>query len=65
MSHTPITSDVLTIRNAVLRARSENFEISEHAVRRWIAEGSLPVRRSGNRALIYYPALLDYLRSGG
>lgn len=64
MKHTP-TSDVLTIRNAVLRARSENFDISEYAVRRWVAEGRLPVLHSGNRALIYYPSLLDFLRNGG
>lgn len=65
MSHTPITSDVLTIRNAVLRARAENYDISEYAVRRWIAEGRLLVCRSGNRALIYYPSLLEFLRNGG
>ena len=65
MNQSSLKSDVLTIRNAVLRARSENFDISEYAVRRWVAEGRLLVCRSGNRALIYYPSLLDFLRNGG
>lgn len=57
-------SDILTIRAAVARAKSEGFGVSEHALRQWIAQGLLPVHKSGNRVLIYYPNLIVFLRTG-
>lgn len=65
MSNTRITqsqSDILTIRAAVERAKAEGLVVSEYAVRRWIDEEELSVRKSGNRTLIYYPLLRDYLK---
>lgn len=62
--HTQVQSDILTIRGAVARAKSEGMIVSENAVRRWVAEKRFSVRKSGNRTLIYYPQFLEYLRSG-
>ena len=54
--------DVLTIRETVARAKAEEICISESALRRWIKSGAIPVRKVGNKNLIYYPRLLAYLR---
>lgn len=55
---------VLTIREAVARAASEGIQISEYALRRWIKSGEVPARQAGNKTLVYYPILLDYLTFG-
>lgn len=52
---------MVTIREAVRRAREEGMPVSEYAVRTWIRQGAIPVRRTGNRALLYYPSLLAFL----
>lgn len=54
--------DVLTIREAVKRAKEEGYPISENCLRTWIRSGAVPVRKAGNKHLIYYPRILDYLR---
>ena len=53
---------VLTIREAVARAKSEGLTVAECAVRRWIKAGALPVRWAGTKALIYYPGFVAFLR---
>ena len=55
-------ADVLTIREAVVRARSDGLPVAECCLRRWIKTGALPVRWAGNRALIFYPGLVAFLR---
>ena len=55
-------ADVLTIRQAVARARSEGLPVAECAVRRWIKTGALPVRWAGSKALIYLPSLVAFLQ---
>lgn len=52
---------MVTIREAVRRAKGEGMPVSEYAVRTWIRQGAIPVRRTGNRALLYYPSLLAFL----
>lgn len=54
--------NVLSVREAVSQARSEGIVLSECALRRWIRNGDLPVRMAGKKALIYYPALVDFLQ---
>ena len=54
-------NNILTIRQAVQRAREEGMPISEGALRSWIRSGVLPVRKVGNRNLVYYPTLVAYL----
>lgn len=54
-------SDVVTVREALDRAKSEGLPISEYALRRWIRTGALPVRRIGKKVLIYLPNLRAFL----
>lgn len=55
-------ADVLTIREAVARAKAEGIPVSETALRRWIKSGAVPVRKAGNKQLLYFPNLEKYLR---
>ena len=55
-------ADVVTIREAVARAKAEGIPVSETALRRWVKSGAVPVRKAGNKHLIYYPRLMAYLR---
>ncbi len=54
-------ANVVTIREAVARARSEGLPVSEYTLRRWIKTGVIPVRTAGRKALLYYPALVRFL----
>jgi hypothetical protein len=54
-------NNILTIRQAVQRAHADGLPISEGALRSWIRSGVLPVRKVGNRNLVYYPTLIAYL----
>lgn len=53
--------DVLTIREAVQRSREEEMPVSEYTLRRIIKSGEIPVRRVGQKVLLYYPNLVRYL----
>lgn len=55
--------DVLTIRETVARAKAEGYPISENCLRAWTRSGAIPVRRAGNKQLIYFPNVLKYLRA--
>ena len=55
-------ADVLTVKQAAARARSEGLPVAECALRRWIKTGALPVRWAGNKALIYFPGLVAFLQ---
>lgn len=37
--------DVLTIREAVQRAKNEGMPVSEYTLRHWVKIGAVPVRR--------------------
>ena len=54
--------DVLTIRNAVARAKSEGYPVSEYSLRAWVRSQQIPSVQAGNRVLLYYPNLLRFLR---
>lgn len=41
--------------------QSNILTITESPLRRWICTGILPVRKVGNRNLVYYPTLVAYL----
>ena len=53
--------NVVTIKEAVQRAKSEGLPISEFSLRRWIKTGAVPVRKAGSKMLLYYPNLVDFL----
>lgn len=55
-------ADVVTIREAVTRAKAEGLPITENTLRRWVKSGAVPVRKAGNKQLICFPNLERYLR---
>lgn len=54
--------DVLTIREAVERAKAEGMPVSEYTLRRWVRSGEVPSRKVGSKNLIFYPNLIRYLQ---
>ena len=55
-------ADIVTVRQAVERSNQDGFPVSEYTLRKWIKSGVIPIRRAGNKALIFYPNLLRYIR---
>lgn len=54
--------NVVTIRQAVARAKAEGLPISEYTLRGWVRAGAIPVRNAGNKVLLFYPNLVRYLQ---
>lgn len=54
--------NVLTIREAVQRAKADGLPVSEYALRHWVKIGAVPVRKIGQKVLLYYPNLVKYLQ---
>ncbi len=54
--------DVVTIREAVERARSDGLPVSEYTLRRWVKVGAVPIRRAGTKQLLYYPNLVKFMQ---
>ena len=54
--------NVVTVREAVKRAKQDGLPISEHTLRQWIRAGVIPVRKAGTKQLIFYPNLVRYLQ---
>ena len=54
--------NVVTIREAVKRAKLDGLPVSEHALRMWIRAGVIPVRKAGTKILLFYPNLVRYLQ---
>lgn len=54
--------DVLTIREAVQRAKAEGLPVSEYSLRYWIRSGAIPTRKVGQKSLLFYPNLVRYLQ---
>lgn len=55
-------ADVLTIREAVQRAKNDGIPVSEYTLRRWVRMGYVPVRRIGQKVLLFYPNLVRYIQ---
>ncbi len=55
-------ADLVVTQEAVRRLDADGLPVSEYTLRRWIKQGIIPVRRIGTKALIFYPALVRYLR---
>ena len=55
-------ADVVTIREAVQRAKRDGLPVSEHALRQWVKTGAIPARKVGQKALLFYPNLVRYLQ---
>ncbi len=54
--------NVVTVKEAVQRAKQEGYPISEYTLRQWIKTGQIPVRTIGAKVLIFYPNLTRYLQ---
>lgn len=54
--------DVLTIREAVQRAKAEGLPLSEYSLRYFIRNGAIPTRKVGQKALVYYPNIVAFIR---
>ena len=54
-------ADLLSPRATVTRAKSEGLPVSETAVRRWLKTGEIRAVHSGNRALIFWPSVYEYV----
>lgn len=54
--------DMLSIRESVQRARGDGMDISEYSLRHWVRTGAVPTRKVGQKALIFYPNLVRFLR---
>lgn len=55
-------NDIITIREAVARAKADGLPISEHALRSWLKTGEIPSRKAGNKTLLYYPNIIKFLQ---
>lgn len=54
--------NVVTVREAVKRAKQDGFPVSEYTLRQWIRTGAIPVRKAGTKMLLFYPNLVRYLQ---
>ena len=54
--------NVLTIREAVQRAKSDGLPITEYTLRAWVRSGAIPTRKVGQKALLFYPNLVKFLQ---
>ncbi|MBR5267068.1 MAG: hypothetical protein IKU20_02585 [Lachnospiraceae bacterium] len=54
--------EIVTVREAVARAKADGLPVSEYALRGWIKAGEVPSRKAGNKILLYYPNLIKYLQ---
>lgn len=54
--------DILTIRQAAARAKSDGLGISEYTIRQWVRLGVVPVRKAGSKNLLSYSNLVRFLR---
>ena len=57
--------NVVTVREAVQRAKADGLPVTEYTLRRWIKTGAIPVRNVGSKALLFYPNLVRYLQCEG
>lgn len=54
--------DIVTIREAVARAKNDGIPVSEYTLRAWVRSGEIQARKAGNKILLYYPNLIKYLQ---
>lgn len=54
--------NVVTVREAVRRAKADGLPVSEYTIRRWIKAGAIPVRNVGSKALLFYPNLVRFIQ---
>lgn len=53
-----------TTQQIVRQLHQEGYQISEYALRRWIAEGVIPSVSSGKKRLVVYAHVIEFLTTG-
>lgn len=51
---------VVTVSEALARARADGIPISEYSLRRWLKTNQIPCRMAGTKTLIYYPHIIEF-----
>ncbi len=54
--------DIATIRATATRLKAEGMPVAEYALRQWVKTGAIPSVQCGQKALLFYPNVLAYLR---
>lgn len=57
--------NMVTIRQAVSRLKADGLPLTEYSLRMLVKQGAVPVRFIGQKALLYYPNIISYLRCDG
>ena len=58
--------NMLSVREALKRAKEEGISVSEYTLRIWIKSGEIPHVVAGrNKILIFYPNLVHYVMCDG
>lgn len=59
-----MTYKVGTAQQIIHQLHQEGYQISEYALRRWVAEGVIPSVSSGKKRLLVYAHVVEYLTTG-
>ena len=54
--------NMVTIRQAVSRLKADGLQLTEYSLRMLIKQKEIPARFIGQKALLYYPNIISYLR---
>jgi len=57
----PMVCDVVTVPEALRRAKADGIPLSGYSLRRLVKGGQIPARYIGPKALVSYSAVLRYL----
>lgn len=53
-----------SIHETAIRCRAEGYDISEYAIRKLVSTGELSSVKVGNKSLIYWGNLMDFIKMG-
>ena len=54
-------AQMVTIREAIPRLKSDGLEISEYSLRTFVKTGKIPARKIGSKQLLFYPNIVSFL----
>lgn len=54
-------AQMVTIREAIPRLKSDGLEISEYSLRTFVKTGKIPARKIGSKQLLFYPNIVPFL----
>ena len=57
-------ADMLSIAKTAERCKAEGIPLSEKLIRKLVKSDELPAVRSGKKALLYFPNVLEFVKSG-